>query len=104
MVRRAGQLPIPGAVCPVWHRQTTDATREDSGRGGHDDRTTPQQQPHSPGTSRAVTVRPAGAPVIPPACEDHLRWSAGAVPDLTPTPRGPEAEVGNGSGKSEAQA
>src|SRR5215467_7058781 len=51
---------VTGAVCPVWHRQTTDATREDSGRGGHDDRTTPQQQPHSPGTSRAVTVRPAG--------------------------------------------
>jgi len=33
-----------------------------------------------------------------PACTDALRAAASAVPDLTPTPRGPEAEVGNGGG------
>ncbi len=51
--------------------------------------TTSAHRPHCSITRRAGTVRPSAASVVPLACEDHLRWSASAVPDLCPTPRGP---------------
>src|SRR5690242_2776804 len=52
-------------------------------------RTPPIQLPHTAPTARAATVWSSAAPVVSPACEDPLRGSASAVPDLTLTPRGP---------------
>ena len=51
--------------------------------------TAPAQSPHTAQTRRAASVRPAGAPVVPPACGHPLRGCASAIPDLTLTPRGP---------------
>jgi len=56
-------------------------------------------RPHPHRTRRAATVCPQMMPVASSACEDPLRGSASAVPDLTPTQGDPEGEVGNGSGK-----
>lgn len=60
--------------------------------------------PHSASTTAAYplicrtgTSAPRNSAGTPPACEDPLLGPASAVPDLTP-PRGPEDEVGNGSG------
>jgi hypothetical protein len=62
-------------------------------------RTATAQWRHTRATQRAATVRSLVTPVVPPTCGDPLRGSASAVPDLTLTPRDPEGEVGNGSGK-----
>src|SRR6185437_16879905 len=40
-------------------------------------------------TKRAVTVRAPDVPDVAPTCGDPLRGSASAVPDHSPTPRGP---------------
>ena len=52
-----------------------------------------EQRPHSEPTPAEPGVWPLcgfqAVPVVPPACGDPLRGSASAVPDHSPTPRGP---------------
>jgi len=60
----------------------------------------PTHSPHNTVTVRAATARPWTWDLNPLACGFGGGGAAGAVPDLTPTPRGPEAEVGNSSSGS----
>jgi hypothetical protein len=63
-------------------------------------RTEAGQQAHSTAPARAGAVCPGvprRAPASPPASANALLRSVSAIPDLTPTPRGPEGEVGNHS-------
>jgi hypothetical protein len=59
--------------------------------------TAPTQHPHTPATRRAATVRPQNPPRTPPTSIGPPGRAVCAVPDLTPTPRGPEAEIRNGA-------
>jgi hypothetical protein len=51
--------------------------------------TAPTQTAFTSGTGHAVSVRPSCTSVVLPACENRSVGGASAVPDHSPTPRGP---------------
>jgi len=92
VVGREG-LPARGLWCALWQA------------GADAFHTAFVHRPHSSRTRRAVVVRRHNAALSRRPARAPFGGAASAVPDLTPTPRGPEAEVGNGGGgKSRRQA
>jgi hypothetical protein len=80
-----------GARCvpPVMDRPSLQT-------GGADDRAAPEAHPpYSAAPAHAGTTRGRPGPAPPPASTDAVAARRLRVPDLTPTPRGPEGEVRN---------
>jgi hypothetical protein len=88
--RRVGSAPEPSLTAEA---NTSDHT----GRGYRPRRrhTVLGQQPNSRARCHMAAVSPTAPLEAVAACGNTQRSAVCAVPDLTPTPRGPEAEVGN---------
>jgi hypothetical protein len=84
--------------CPIWKRYLWPGLGSRTiSLGRPQTHTPPTHQPHSGPTGRVVIVRVWWSLAGLVTCGRPLGPRGSAAPDLTPTPRGPEGEVRNGS-------